>query len=215
MPRDIRPMWVEEQRTPFDRPGWVFEIKYDGFRAIAEVDADSVGLYSRNLRSMAIRYPPIVSALREFSGRRLVLDGEIVVLSEDGRPGFQALRHYTPRRPADLRYFAFDLLYLDGYDLRSLPLLRRKGLLRDVVESGREYLGYVDHFEEEGRLFFEAVREQGLEGMVAKKADSPYRADDGTRNTRRGEWIKVKHYIRRGWDETVVRERVGLPNRGQ
>lgn len=205
MPHRIRPMYVQEEPRPFDKEGWIFEAKFDGYRAVAERGPTGVQLYSRKGSAMANRYPPVAGALRHL-GTLAVMDGEIVVMGPNGKPDFQALREHRLAGQADLRYFVFDLLWLEGHDLTGLPLLRRKALLRSIVPAdGLAIIQYVDHIEEEGRMFFDAIVEQGLEGMVGKKADSPYRIDDGTPRTRRKEWIKVKHYIRHGWDEKVIR----------
>ena len=204
-PQRVHPMWVAEERRAFDRGGWVFEVKYDGYRAVAELGESGVKLYSRNLKDLGRRFPAIVTALRHM-GSQAVMDGELVIIGDDGKPDFQALRGYFPDSGADLRYFVFDLLWLDAYDLTSLPLLRRMSILENLVTKDRTaVIQYVDHVETEGVAFFEAIIAQGLEGMVAKKADSSYRIDEGTPRTRRGEWVKVKHYIRHGWEEKVVR----------
>src|SRR5260221_5893756 len=133
MPRSVKPMLATMVDRAFDRAGWVFEIKWDGFRAIAEVDRRNVRLYSRNFISLADRFPPVFEALRRLK-RRAVLDGEIVCLDERGRSSFQRLQDYG-REGCVLRYAVFDLLYLDGRDLRGLPLLMRKAILKKLVRG--------------------------------------------------------------------------------
>src|SRR5207245_1743906 len=116
---------------PFDRPGWLFEIKWDGYRAIAEVGKRGVQLYSRNQLSFNERYKPIVAALRQL-GHEAVLDGEIVVLDHEGKARFQFLQNYQKTEQGQLVYYVFDLLHLDGQDLRPHPLSRRKEILKTI-----------------------------------------------------------------------------------
>src|SRR5262249_43934247 len=158
---------------PFDRAGWVFEIKWDGYRAIAEVSGRRVRLYSRNHLSFAERYPPVVQALKAL-GHDAVLDGEVVVLDGQARPQFQLLQNYQKTSQGVLVYYAFDVLHLNGHDLRRLPLVRRKEVLASLLgRSGVVRLS--EHVEAQGVAFFRAVSAQGLEGMVAKDGASPYR----------------------------------------
>ena len=138
--RNVQPMLSRMVREPFDRPGWIFEIKWDGFRAIAEVRKDGVKLYSRNQRSFNRRFLEIVRSLERL-GHEAVLDGEVVALDEEGKSRFEWL--INPKGKGQLVYYVFDLLYLDGYDLRKLPLIRRKALLNRLVRSVANVL-YVD-----------------------------------------------------------------------
>src|SRR4051794_33238865 len=121
MPHRVTPMLATLIAKPFDRVGWVFEVKWDGFRAIAELDDGSAKLYSRNLKSFAEQYGPIVEAVRSIK-HNAVLDGEIVALDKDGISRFQLLQNYRRSGRGQLAYLVFDLLYLDGEDLQSLPL---------------------------------------------------------------------------------------------
>src|SRR5438093_7608052 len=127
-------------KESFDRPGWIFEIKWDGFRAVAEVGKDGVKLCSRKLRSFNQRFPDIVRSLERL-GHEAVLDGEVVALDEQGRSRFEWL--INPKGEGQLVCYVFDLLYLDGHDLRKLPLIRRKALLKKLVRSVANVL-YVD-----------------------------------------------------------------------
>jgi bifunctional non-homologous end joining protein LigD len=180
---------------PFSDPAWLYEIKYDGVRVLAERRGDRVTLYGRSGQDTTSRYPEIVRALRALPVDRFVLDGEIVALDDAGRPSFQRLQ---PRMaltdPRDIELAArrqpavgvfFDCLLLDDRDLRRRPLVERKECLRLLVPP----LGpvrYGDHVAEEGRAFFEAASAQRLEGIVAKKARGVY-AGGRTRD-----WIKIK-----------------------
>ena len=185
MPRKVKPMLATLAQKPFSRPGWLFEVKWDGYRAIAEVENGRVRLYSRNLLSLEDRFRPVVEALREL-GHDAVLDGEVAVVDETGKPNFQWLQNYPGLVQGQLLYYVFDLLYLDGHDLRKLPLVRRKDLLKGISPPSPA-VQVSDHVEEKGIPLFKAVSERGLEGVVAKDGESPYL--EGRRSTY---WFKVK-----------------------
>lgn len=188
MPRDIKPMLATLVEEPFDRPNWLFEMKWDGYRAIAEVKNHKVNLYSRNQQSFNKRFPPIAADLKELD-REVVLDGEIVVLDDKDKPSFQLVQNYQrdPREP--LVYYVFDLLYLDGYDLRHLPLIRRKEILKKILPH-TPHIQYCEHIEEKGVAFFKKVSQKDYEGMIAKDGESPYREG------RSKEWLKIKTHAR-------------------
>ncbi len=189
MPRQVRPMLATLVDEPFDRAGWLFELKWDGYRAVAEVSRDGVAFYSRNHKSFEQRFAPIVESLRGL-GHEAVLDGEVVVLDDGGRSRFQLLQNYQKTGEGRLRYCVFDLLHLDGQDLRRLPLRRRQGLLAKVVH-GLPGVLVSEHIEDRGVAFFEAAAARGLEGIIAKDGDSPYR--EGMRGP---EWLKIKTHQR-------------------
>ena len=132
MPVHVRPMLATLVEKPFDRPGWLFEIKWDGYRALAEVKRGSVRLYSRNDKTLNEQFPPIAEALAALPFDAL-LDGEIVALDKSGKADFQLLQNYLRSGRGELVYYVFDLLYYNGRDLRVLPLTRRKSVLRQVV----------------------------------------------------------------------------------
>jgi bifunctional non-homologous end joining protein LigD len=174
---------------PFDRAGWIFEIKWDGYRAIAEIEKGSVRLYSRKLKSLEGYFPQLVEVLSELD-TQAVIDGEVVVLDEEERSHFELLRHRTRREKDYLVYYVFDLLYLDGRDLRRLPLLRRKENLKELIEnSSVPSIQFSDHVEEKGKAFFEVASKRGLEGIVGKDAASPYIS-----GARTDYWVKFKNY---------------------
>ncbi|MFT3886157.1 MAG: DNA ligase D [Flavobacteriales bacterium] len=170
----------------FDDPGWVFEIKWDGYRAIAETGARQ-RLYSRNGLSFEQAYPPIWNALGRYK-ERLVLDGEIVALGARGLPSFQLLQGFPDHPDTPLVYQVFDLLELDGKPLDDLPLIERKRLLRRVLKDDA-HIRYCDHVTGDGRAFFRLAGERGLEGVIAKRGDSTYH-----RGSRNGDWLKIKHH---------------------
>jgi bifunctional non-homologous end joining protein LigD len=186
MPANVRPMLATLVDKPFDRAGWIFEIEWDGYRVIAEVDKGHVRLFSRNGLSFTERYHAVATALEKIR-HQAVLDGEVVVLDGKGHPSFDALQNYRSHRAAGhLVYEVFDILYLDGHDLRGLPLIRRKETLRQIlpVVPG---LAFCDHIEDCCLAFFDAAKKAGLEGMIAKDVASMYLA--GRRSDR---WLKVK-----------------------
>ncbi len=185
MPQSIKPMLASPVEKPFDHPDWVFEVKWDGYRAIAEIRAKAVLLYSRNGISFNKRFSPVADALHKFEFDA-VLDGEIVVVDDQGRADFQMLQHYHDSGNGHLLYAVFDLLYFQGHDLMGLPLQRRKELLKKILPSSPK-VRYSDHVGKEGVLFFNVVKDKGLEGIIAKHAQSTY--ETGKRS---GQWLKIK-----------------------
>ena len=182
----IEPMLASLGDEPFDGKNWVFELKWDGYRAIAEVDKKKVKLYSRNGLSFNERYPTVADELAQLN-LRAVLDGEVMVFNEDGRPDFQKLQHYDDNRHLPLVYYVFDILSLNNKDLKDLPLTERKEILKKALPAN-DVIRYSDHVEEKGKAFFEQVQKKNLEGIMAKKADSTYVTGVRTR-----EWLKIKH----------------------
>lgn len=188
-------MLAESRERPFSNPGWVYELKYDGYRIIAERESGEALLITRNGHDATATFPEIARAVRALPYEHLVLDGEVVVHDERGIPSFQRLqkrgrlsnpieiRHATVELPATL--YVFDLLGFEDFDLRGLPLVERKTLLRALLpEAG--LLKYSDHIEEQGEAFYTQVESMNLEGIVAKKADAKYRGG------RSSQWVKVR-----------------------
>ncbi len=185
MPHGIKPMLTTLIKEPFDHPEWIFEVKWDGYRAIAEIQDGKVSLYSRNQISLNKKFFPITDSLQKL-GFEAVLDGEIVVVDDQGQPNFQMLQNYQKSGSGYLIYYVFDLLFFRGHDLTNLPLLRRKELLKEILPSAK-YIKFSDHVWKEGVLFFNVVKEKGLEGIIAKHSQSIYRM--GKRNRH---WLKIK-----------------------
>jgi bifunctional non-homologous end joining protein LigD len=185
MPHGITPMFAAAAKEPFDHPDWVYEVKWDGYRAVAEVRDDNVSLYSRNGVSFNKRFAPVVEALRRY-GSDAVLDGEIVVVDDRGLPDFQKLQHYQGSGSGHLLYYVFDLLYFRGHDLTGLPLVRRKELLKRTLPASPR-IRFSDHVVKEGTLFYNAAKEKGLEGIITKHSQSTYEAGSRTR-----QWLKMK-----------------------
>lgn len=190
MPHRIRPMLASNALPSFrlNRPGWIYEPKLDGYRAIAEVEKHRAFLYSRNL--VNFYYPTLTSVLSELD-HNVVLDGEIVMLV-GGKPNRKALQEYSAWRydprfvKPDLHYYVFDLLYLDGYDICGLPLVARKELLSRVLPT-TQLVEAVPWFEN-GINLAQVITNWELEGVVAKRADSNYQTDK-----RSADWVKIKY----------------------
>ncbi|HMJ56333.1 MAG TPA: DNA ligase D [Polyangiaceae bacterium] len=180
-----------------DRRGWLYELKLDGFRIIADKRGEDAALFFRKLGSANAHYPEIVRAMRALPAQRVVLDGEVVAFDENGRPSFQRLQQrMTAQKPQarnfiwtdnPVTYVVFDLLALGGLDLRPLPLVARKALLAELIQ-GKGALRVLDHFLNDGRPLYAFCQREKLEGVVAKRADSTYVS--GPKRT--GEWVKVK-----------------------
>jgi bifunctional non-homologous end joining protein LigD len=181
----IKPMLARLHDEAFDDNNWIFEIKWDGYRAIAEVKKDNVKLYSRNGLSFLELYPKIPMALMKLR-REVVLDGEIVALNKDNKPDFQKLQQYNGSGP--IAYYAFDCLSVDGRSIAHLPLIERKQILKELL-GDNDVIRYSDHVRAKGKDFFKKASTLDLEGIIAKKADSTY--NFGKRN---GDWLKVKNH---------------------
>ncbi len=179
-------MLAKETKDPFDNEEWLFEIKWDGYRAIAEVKNDNVKLYSRNGITFERSYPVIINELKKID-HEAVIDGEIVVLNDEGQPDFQLLQDYESNTHRPLQYYAFDLLSLNGNDTCDLPLLERKELLERIIIKS-EVIKYSDHILEKGISFFEAAKQKNLEGVMAKRSNSQYYTGKRT-----SDWLKIKH----------------------
>jgi bifunctional non-homologous end joining protein LigD len=179
------PMLATLDNQPFDSPDWLFEIKWDGYRAIASLNKGKVELVSRNNISLK-KYTPIADALQELK-MNAVLDGEIVVLDEKGHASFQMLQQWTKEQKGFICYQVFDLLWYDGYDLTGLPLIERKKILQNILPKN-EYIRYCDHVLERGKEMYALSEQLGIEGVIAKKINSTYTAGVRSKN-----WLKLKN----------------------
>lgn len=186
----VKPMLCTLVKEPFDRKDWLFEIKWDGYRAIGTKRKDEIALYSRNALNFEGRYAPVAEALRTL-GHDVILDGEIVVVDDDGKPHFEWLQGWTKTPEGSLRYCVFDIVWCDGRDVRSMPLRERKQLLKYVLPANHPVFLYSDDIEERGEKLFAEMQRRGLEGMIAKKAGSSYH--DAVRGQ---DWLKIKTHLR-------------------
>ena len=185
-------------RAPNDDPEYLYEIKWDGYRIISYVNNGKVKLDSRSAKDYTTRYPAIAEALRQL-GHNAVIDGEVVVFNEAGLPDFDALQRYNGHS-TPITYCVFDLLWLDGYDLMALPLETRKQLLHDLVHD-RSVFRFSESFDDGPGLYQEMLR-LNLEGIIAKRRDSPYIPD-----SRGKDWLKTptrkrQEFVIGGWSES-------------
>jgi bifunctional non-homologous end joining protein LigD len=185
LPNSISPMLATLVDKPVEGPGWLYEIKWDGYRAIAVCNKHTVKLISRNNKSFDEKFYPIHHALKNL-GWQAVLDGEIAILKGDGVSNFGALQNWRSEADGQLIYYVFDLLWLNGYDLMPLPLSRRRAILASLVPQDGP-LRISQNFDTTGTEFLAAAAKMGLEGIIAKRADSPYKPGE-----RSHDWLKIK-----------------------
>ncbi|MGA3092398.1 MAG: non-homologous end-joining DNA ligase [Terriglobales bacterium] len=200
VPRVIHPMLAASTAQAFDDPAWFFEIKWDGYRAIAFISEGGLRLVSRNQNDLTAQFPELRTLPHFLKAEQAILDGEIVALDDQGRPSFSLMQQRTGFQPDKRRlprregvpviYYAFDLLYLDGLDLRRVALEQRKYLLHQRIvadaASENDAIRFSDHYSEKGLDLFAAAKQRGLEGIVAKKRSSGYQ------EKRSSDWLKIK-----------------------
>jgi bifunctional non-homologous end joining protein LigD len=202
MPAEIRPMLATLVDDPFSDPQWIFETKWDGFRAICFISGGKARFVSRNQIEMTPQYPELYHVPKQITARQAILDGEIVALDEQGMPRFQLLQPRVGRKSGvealrgkgQIVYFVFDLLYADGYDLRNCTVVERKAKLAEVLRPS-SFIKLSEHVEGDGEAFFREIEKFHLEGMIAKRATSKYLPKRST------DWLKVKTIMR---SEVVV-----------
>lgn len=195
MPTKIQPMLATAIEDPFDDPDWLFEIKWDGYRAVSFINDGRVRLISRNQNDLTAGYPEFKDLPTFVKAKQAILDGEIVALDDQGRSSFSLMQQRTGLRTGKRRaapqtgipvlYYAFDVIYLDGYDLRRVNLEDRKRVLASILLPG-DSLRFSDHYAEQGEALFEVARQKGLEGILAKKRNSCYFEQ------RSRDWLKIK-----------------------
>ncbi len=193
--RPPRVMLCDTAEAPFDREGWIFELKYDGFRLTSVKRDDEARLYYRSGNDATAVYPELVQAVSSLPVDSVVLDGEVAVLDDEGKPSFNRLQNrallsrardiQTARIHMPVAYYVFDLMALDGHSLRAAPLRERRAILRELLPDAGP-LRFSDDVPTQGRALFEQVRKLGLEGVVAKNLDSTY---EGARSA---SWLKIK-----------------------
>jgi bifunctional non-homologous end joining protein LigD len=170
--------------------GWIHEIKYDGYRTLIVIDRGQVRAFTRNGNDWTRAYRRVVDACGKLACETALIDGEMVVQDEHGITDFYALRSAIYTAPHRLVFFAFDLLHLDGQDLRGQPLMERRALLRKLVKQDpRSPVQFSDHIEGDGAKFFKHAAELGLEGIVSKRARSLYRGGPSKN------WLKTKNMV--------------------
>jgi len=194
-PTGVTPMLASLTKGPFSHPGWIFEPKLDGYRIIALVRGGDTTLLSRNGKDVTRQYHVLVPDINRQPASELILDGEIIALDDEGKQCFQCLQDFLKSAGRNnggaagqypLIYYVFDILYLDGYDLRLVPLRLRKETLRRILNPTAQ-VRLTEYFEKEGETVYKAAVKNGLEGVMAKQADSLYESGMRSQN-----WLKVK-----------------------
>ncbi|WP_426329141.1 DNA ligase D [Pedobacter sp. R-06] len=186
IPKGVKPMLATLVDEPFDDPDWQYEVKWDGYRALAFINKGAVDLFSRNNKSFNEKFYPIHDLLLTWK-MNAVFDGEILVLNNKGISNFGSLQNWRSEADGELVFYVFDILWYEGKNLMELPLYQRQAILNEVLptDDDRVRLGKV--FKASGVDFFDAAKRMGLEGIIAKKTDSTYATD-----RRSKEWLKIK-----------------------
>lgn len=185
VPKNIKPMKATLVDAPFDDADWIFEVKWDGYRAVAMIDKNGAELISRNNIPFD-KYYPINQILKDWQVNA-VIDGEILVLNDKGLSDFGALQNWRSEADGNLVYYVFDILWYEGKNLMSLPLIQRQAILKEVMPANDDRVRQSKVFPTNGVGFFEAAEKIGLEGIIAKKSSSIYTSD-----LRSKEWLKIK-----------------------
>jgi bifunctional non-homologous end joining protein LigD len=184
-PTTLKPMLATLVDKPFDKDDWLYELKWDGYRALAFMNEGNVELKSRNDKSFNEKFYPVYDAVKKW-GINAVVDGEIAVVNEQGMPNFGLLQEWRSEADGELVYFVFDILWLNGHDLTQLPLTARREILKANMPA-ESNIRMSQAFETSGFDFYDTVQKMGMEGIMAKKKDSIYKPGD-----RSTQWLKIK-----------------------
>jgi bifunctional non-homologous end joining protein LigD len=182
----VPPQLCTRASKPPSGPGWVHEVKYDGYRMVAVIDSKGARFYSRNKLDWTDRFRTLAGAVEKLVPRDGILDGEIVIFDDAGRSDFGLMQQALSEGGGTFYYIAFDLLRVNGKDYRAYTLLERKARLRQVIRGDHGLVRYNEHMEEEGAVVYRHACGMGLEGIISKRADAPYRSGE------RRDWVKVK-----------------------
>jgi bifunctional non-homologous end joining protein LigD len=190
IPTGMKPMLATLVDEPFDDPDWQYEVKWDGYRALAFLNKGEVELLSRNNKSFNEKFYPIYDLLKTYE-MNAVFDGEILVLNDKGISNFGDLQNWRSEADGELVFYVFDIIWYDGKDLKELPLHQRQEILAKVLPDNDDRIRLSKVFDASGIDFYRAAERMGLEGIIAKKKDSTYSA-----NFRSKEWLKIKVHKR-------------------
>ena len=185
LPKNISPMLATLVDKPFDEEGWLYEVKWDGYRAIAYLHDDEINICSRNNNSFNEKFYPVYNALKDWEAN-VVVDGEIIVINDKGISDFGDLQHWRSEADGELIFYVFDILWYDGYDLMNLPLTERKEILHAIIPQSN-IIRISESFDTGATDFFEVAKKLHLEGIIAKRINSIYKTDFRTK-----EWLKIK-----------------------
>jgi bifunctional non-homologous end joining protein LigD len=192
MPDFVQPQLATLVDSVPDGENWLYELKFDGYRILCRIDEGRVSLLTRSAQDWTSHFGALAQSVKKLEVRQALLDGEVVAFDQQGGHSFQLLQNTLKHSDsADLVYYVFDLLFLEGRDLRATKLLERKELLKRSLDSGSEPsniapLRFSEHWREHGKMLFDKACEMGLEGIIAKRSDAPYRSGRGK------DWLKVK-----------------------
>ena len=190
IPENIQPMKATLVDEPFDDPDWLYEVKWDGYRAIATINKGEVNLISRNNKTFNDKFYSIYKLLQKWK-INAVLDGEILVLNDKGVSDFGSLQNWRSEADGELVFYVFDILWYEGKNLMGLPLNQRQAILKEILPTDNDHIRQSKVFNASGIDFFNAAERMGLEGIIAKKASSTYTSDLRSR-----EWLKIKVHQR-------------------
>ncbi|MGX5799640.1 ATP-dependent DNA ligase [Bradyrhizobium sp. Arg314] len=200
----IPPLMPTLVDKPPDGDGWLHEVKFDGYRSQIVIDEEGVGIFTRRGLDWTAKYRDLVRAAGELGAESAIIDGEIIVLNEAGVSDFGELRKAITRRQHDLYFVAFDLLHLNGHDLRDMPLIDRREILEAMIPVGKR-IQFSQALPGDARAIFHLVDQACLEGMVSKRKDSAYRSGPSTN------WLKAKCYSIDEYDLLGVEREPGKP----
>lgn len=186
MPANIKPMLATLVKDPFNDAGWTYEVKWDGYRALAYINKSTVELSSRNNKSFTDKYYPIIAAMHQWHFDA-VLDGEILVIKDNGKADFGALQNWRSEADGHLFYYVFDILWYNGRNIAQLPLIERRAVLEEILPDNDDRVRLSQVFTSNGIDFYEAAKKMGLEGIMAKRTDSIYTPDNRSKD-----WLKIK-----------------------
>ena len=190
IPSAIKPMLATLVNEPFDDPDWIYEVKWDGYRALSYINKGRVSISSRRNKSFEGKYYPIAAVMEKWS-INAVFDGEIVVIGKDGKANFSALQNWRSEADGNLIYYVFDLLWYNGIDIMLLTLAERQAILKEILPVNDDRVRLSQTFTDNGLNFFAAAKKMGLEGIMAKRSNSVYSPD-----SRNKEWLKIKANLR-------------------
>ena len=190
MPVQVKPMLATLVNEPFDNPDWQYEVKWDGYRAIAYINDGAVEIASRNNKSFTEKYYSITNIMKKWA-INVVLDGELVVINKSGQANFGALQNWRSEADGDIVYYAFDLLWYNGTNIMALPLVERQAILKEILPANDDRIRISQVFTSGGSDFFAAAEHLKLEGIMAKRSQSTYNPD-----TRSKDWLKIKVHQR-------------------